>query len=66
MLNKIMDTHYLSFSYSSLITHKIIHYILFLIEVTSIFLQVLEIYNNEFKSLKSENTKIFSYITPLI
>ena len=66
MLNKIMDTHYLSLSYNTLITHKIIHYILFLIEVTSIFLQVLEIYNNEFKSLKSENTKIFSYITPLI
>ena len=64
--NKILYTHYLSFSYNSLIKHKVIHYILFLIEIVSIFLQIFEIYYNDYKSLISENIKIFSYITPLI
>ena len=57
--NKIMNAHYLSFSYNSLITHKVIHYILFILEITSIFLQILEIYYNDYKSLKSENIKYF-------
>ena len=64
--NKLLKTHYLNFSYECLISHKVIQYILFLIEVGSIFLQILEIYYNEYKSLKSDNIKIFSYITPLI
>ena len=64
--NTIHNTHYLSFSYNSLITHKVIHYILFFIEIVSIFLQIYEIYFNKYKSLKLGHIKTFSYISPLI
>ena len=63
---QFQNTHYLSFCYNSLITNKIIHGFLFLIEIVSIFLQIIEIYYNDYKSLKSEKIKIFSYISPTI
>ena len=63
---KIQNSHYLSISYGSLISNKIIHYILFLIEVFSIFLQIVEIHYNSYKSIKTEKIKVFSFITPII
>ena len=64
--NKVQNTHYLRLSYNSLITNKVIHYFLFLVDVALIFLQILEIYHNQYKSLKENDTKHISFITLLI
>ena len=64
--NKAQHTHYLSFTYKCLITNKIIHCILFLAEIVFIFLQILEIHYNSYKSLNNSAIKIFSFITPVI
>ena len=57
---KIMNSHYLSISYKTLIKNKRVHHILFLIEVFIIFLQIIEIYYNDFKSYKVEEVVIFN------
>ena len=60
---KVRNTHYLSLSYNSLITNKYFHYFLFLIDVSIILLQIIEIYHNEYKSLKEEGIKYSSFIS---
>ena len=63
---KVQNTHYLSLSYNSLITNKYIHYFLFLIDVNIILLQILEIYHNDYKSIKRDDTKYMSFISLII
>ena len=63
---KNLNTHYLSLSYNFLIRNKELHYLFFLIEIIFIFLQILQIYFNKYESIKSENIKLYSVITPLI
>ena len=64
--NKVQNTHYLRLSYNSLITHKVIHYFLFLIDVALILLQIIEIYHNHYKSLIESDTKHISFISLII
>ena len=63
---KIINTHYLSISYRALITNKIVHYILFILEIYLILMQVLEIYFNDFKSFKKGDISYFTTFTQLI
>ena len=60
---KQYKSHYLSLSYKVLITNKIVHYIFTFIEVFFILIQILEIYSNNFESIKLENTKKMSPLT---
>ena len=60
------NTHYLSLSYNFLISNKEFHYLFFLIEIVFITLQILQIYYNKYESAKSENIKIYFFITQLI
>ena len=64
--NKVQNTHYLRLSYNSLITHKVIHYFLFLIDAALILLQIIEIYHNHYKSLIESDTKHISFISLII
>ena len=58
---EIINNHYLSMSYKVLINNEIIHSFLFLIEQSFIFLQILEIYYNDFNIFNNDNT---IYICP--
>ena len=60
---KVRDTHYLSLSYNSLITNKYFHDFIFLLDVSIILLQIIEIYHNEFQSLKGNGIKYLSFIS---
>ena len=62
---KIINTHYLSLCYKSLIGKEIIHFLLFLIEITLIFLQIIEIYYNDYIPFNANNNYIFSPLTNL-
>ena len=64
--NKVQNTHYLSLSYSSLISNKVLHNFLFLIDVVILLLQILEIYYNQYKSLKADDFKYMSFISKII
>ena len=57
---KTLYTHYLTLSYKSLISYRIVHYILFFIEIYILLAQILEIYYNDFISFKSKDLKMFS------
>ena len=63
---KELKSHYLSISYKVLINNRIIHYLLVFIEVFLILLQIVEIYLNDFKPIKSENFQIFTPLTILL
>ena len=63
---KVRNTHYLSLSYNSLIVNKYFHYLLFLIDVSLILLQTIEVYHNQFISLKDDGIKYISFITIII
>ena len=63
---KVQRTHYLSLSYNSLITNKIVHYFLFLIDICLILLQIIEIYYNHYKSIEDSDTKIISVFSLII
>ena len=63
---KVQNTHYLSLSYNSLIVNKYFHYLLFLIDVSLILLQTIEVYHNQFISLKDGGIKYISFITIII
>ena len=63
--DKIINSHYLSISYQILTKNKIIHFFLFLFEICLIFLQLLEIYVDDFKILDI-NKEHFSPLTYLI
>ena len=60
-----MNSHYLSISYKNIINNKIIHYILFLIEVYIIFLQIIEIDKNKPYNLNNYKSS-FSILLKLI
>ena len=60
------NTHYLSLSYNFLIKGKGFHYLFFLTEIVFISLQILQIYYNKYESAKSENIKMYFFITQLI
>ena len=57
-----ISTHYLSLSYQSLINGKIIHFFIFLIDISFVFLQILEIYYNDYNSFNIINK---NYLNPL-
>ena len=57
---KKMNSLYLSISYKTLVNNIVVHHILFLVEVLIIFLQIIEIYYNDFKSYKEEKIMIFN------
>jgi hypothetical protein len=59
-------SYYLSISYKALITNKVFHYILFFIECYLIFLQILEIYCNNFSSFIKNDIISFSPLTKLL
>ena len=61
-----LNIHYLSLSYNFLISSKVLHCLFFLIEIVTVFLEILQIYFNKYESVKSDNIKIYSFITPLI
>ena len=63
---KVQRTHYLSLSYNSLITNKIVHYFLFLIDICLILLQIIEVYYNHYKSIEDSDTKIISVFSLII
>ena len=63
--DKIINSHYLSISYQILTKNKIIHFFLFLFEICLIFLQLLEIYIDDFKIL-DVNKHHFNPLTYLI
>ena len=60
----MINSHYLSISYQALFSKKIIHFFLFLIEMSLIFLQILEIYYNDFKDF--DNKKLLNPLTYII
>ena len=61
MINdKKMVSHYLSISYQILIKHKFYHCLFFILEISSIFLQITEIYFYEFNVSKLDNANFFS------
>ena len=60
---KVRDTHYLSLSYNSLITNKYFHYFIFLLDVSIILLQIIEIYHNDFNELNGNGIKYSSFIS---
>ena len=64
--NKMIKSHYLSISYKVLINNKIIHYILFILEMYLIMLQIMEIICNDFKPYNSNNIISFTPLTKLI
>jgi len=57
---KIITTNYLTLTYKILITNKIIHSFLFLLEMLSMSLQIVEIYYNNY----NENIQNNSYFSP--
>jgi len=59
-------SHYLSISYKSLITNKVFHYIIFILESYIIMLQILEIHCNNFLSYIRNDIMSFSPITKLL
>ena len=59
-------SYYLSISYKTLITNKAFHYIIFFIECYLIFLQILEIYCNNFSSFIKNDIISFSPLTKLL
>ena len=61
--NKRINSHYLSLSYKSLINKNIIHFFLFIIEVALLFLQIIEVYYNDYSSFNKKENKIFSPLT---
>ena len=63
---KALRTHYLSISYKVLINNRIIHFILFLLEMYIIIIHIMEIYCFGFKSNKSEDIKTISILAALL
>ena len=63
---KVQNTHYLIMSHNSLITNKVVHYFLFLIDVCLILLQIIEIYYNKYKSIEDKDSKIISIFSLII
>ena len=63
--NKI-KSHYLSISYKSLINKNIVHIFLFLVEISLIFLQILEIYYYNYNSLEENNIIFFNPLAYLM
>ena len=63
---KVQNTHYLILSHNSLITNKVVHYFLFLIDVCLILLQIIEIYYNKYKSIEDKDSKIISIFSLII
>ena len=59
-------SYYLSISYKALITNKVFHYILFFIECYLLFLQILEIYCNNYISFIKNDIISFSPLTKLL
>ena len=62
---KIIKTNYLTFTYKILITNKIIHSFLFLIEMSSILFQIVEIYYNNY-NVNNKNNIYFNPFTLLL
>ena len=58
-------THYLSISYQSIINGTIIHFFIFLIDISFVFLQILEIYYNDYNSFNIINKNYFNPLTYL-
>ena len=61
--NTKINSHYLSICYKALINKNIIHFILILIEISLLFLQMFEVYYNNYNSLNITNELIFSPLT---
>ena len=62
---KKIISHYLSISHKALINNKIIHSFFFIIEISMIFLQIIEINFNEFNASNKDNYTFFSPFTYL-
>ena len=58
--DKKIISHYLSISYEILIKHKFYHCLFFILEIATIFLQIIEIYYYEFNTSNLDNIKNFS------
>ena len=63
--DKIIKTHYLSLSYNTLINKKIIHLLLFLIEIIMIITQISEIHQKYYKLIHIEDNYNFYPISNL-
>ena len=63
---KIVITHYLKLSYKVIITNRIVHYALFLLEVCLILIQILEIYCNNFHFYNTNDIIYFNPLTKLL
>ena len=62
---KNVNSHYLSLSYKSLLNKNIIHFILFLIDISLVFLQIFENYYKDYISLIDDNSKYFNPLSYL-
>ena len=62
---KNVNNHYLSLSYKSLLNKNIIHFILFLIDISLVFLQIVENYYKDNISLIEDNSKYFNPLSYL-
>ena len=58
---KIIKANYLTLTYKILITNKIIHSFLFLLEMSTITLQIVEIYYNNYNANKNNNIYFSPY-----
>ena len=61
----IINNHYLSISYKVLLNNEIIHSFFFLIEIFLIFLQIIEIYCNNFSNINNDKEGLicpFAYL----
>ena len=65
-MKKKINSHYLSISYKSLINNKIIHHILFIIEIFLLTIQLIEIYYNDYNTFIKTDIKILSPLTLII
>ena len=57
---KKIHSHYLSISYKVLANNKIIHQLLFIIEISLILIQIVEIYYHDFEVYKIKDIKSFN------
>lgn len=65
-MKKKINSHYLSITYKSLINNKIIHHILFIIEIFLLTIQIIEIYYNDYNTFIKADIKILSPLTLII
>ena len=58
MINEnLINSHYLSISYKSIVKNRVIHYILYGVELYFIFIAILDIYSKDFKVYQATNQK---------